>query len=279
MLSCYIPVMSLRNDQAIVLRLYDYSESSQIAALLTRESGLIRVMAKGAKRSTKTKVSVGLDLLEFGDLSYAPPRGGAGLATLAEWLQRDTFAALRRDLAALYCGIFAAELVTLVMEEGDPHGQTFDALLAMLQELSGGAAPTVATDRPMPITAGSGSRSAAGLVRFQAELLKSIGFAPVLRECVDCGKPRVRGARAWFSSRAGGMLCEDCHGRHREKRPLAAVLLDSARGTTRPADWVELLSYHLLMIGGREIRSAAALFSVLGIEPRGPFAPHSAGGI
>lgn len=249
--------MATHSDNAIVLRLYDYSESSQIAALLTAERGIVRLLAKGTKRATKSRVSVGLDLLEWGDVSYSESRGG-GMGNLHEWMQRDAFAGLRRSLAATCAGLTAVENTQMMMEEADPHRDVFDALLELLRELDGAA-----------LAGGDTTRVAAGLVRFQAELLKSTGFAPMLRECVNCGAPRVRGTRAWFSSRAGGMLCENCYARHPEKRPIPPALLDSPRGTTNPRDWVQLLNYHISMVAGREVRSAPALMQSLHARPAG----------
>lgn len=247
--------MPVHTDNAIVLRLYDYSESSQIAALFTADAGIVRLLAKGAKRVTKSRISVGLDLLEWGDLSYSNSRGGGSMGNLHEWLQRDAFAGLRRSLAATCAALTAAELTQMMMEEADPHREVFDALLALLRELD--AAALVGPDATRP---------AAALVRYQAELLKSTGFAPLLRECVNCGRPRVRGTRAWFSSRGGGMLCENCYATVPEKRSIAPALLDSPRGTTNPRDWVQLLNYHIAMVAGREVRSAAALMRAIGMR-------------
>ncbi len=60
--------MALISDRAIVLRRLDYSETSQILALFTREYGQVRVIAKGIKRSTRSRFAVGIDLLEVGQV-------------------------------------------------------------------------------------------------------------------------------------------------------------------------------------------------------------------
>ena len=58
--------MAIFTDNAVCLRKLDYSETSQVLTLFTAGHGLVRVIAKGQKRSTKTKVGVGVDLLEWG---------------------------------------------------------------------------------------------------------------------------------------------------------------------------------------------------------------------
>ena len=245
------------DDQAIVLRLTDYSESSQIVSLFGAEHGLLRLIAKGTRRSTRSRVAVGLDLLELGEVSFVKPREQAGLGTLTRWRLRDGFLALRRDLALQYAGFYAAELTLRLTAEYDPHPELFAALLRLLRELC---------DLP-----GAGQNRVAELVvRFQAALLRSIGYGPRLRECVDCQRPRPRRGPVYFSSQAGGLLCRDCAPRHHEKRPLELRWLEPPAARQAPLYWFELLDYHLAHLAGGPPRTAAVLCTRLGakVHPR-----------
>ena len=56
--------MNPLQDHAIVLRLTDFSETSQIATVFSAEHGSLRLIAKGARRSTKTKFAAGLGAIE-----------------------------------------------------------------------------------------------------------------------------------------------------------------------------------------------------------------------
>lgn len=239
--------MPAQTDEAIVLRLSDFSETSQVVSLMTAGFGQARLLAKGAKRSTKARASVGLDLLEYGQVTFVPPREGAGLGALVEWRQLDAFLGVRGQLLTMYAGLYAAELTAATVQEYDAHPELFTALLELMRTLSG-----LSADSPH-------ASGLAPLVQFQAALLKSIGYAPNLRQCVSCGKARSRGAAAWFSSHAGGLLCAACHPRHAEKHPIEANLLDGARGTTDPRAWFGLLDYHLSHIAGRAFEGARAL--------------------
>jgi hypothetical protein len=70
--------MPTLKDQAVVLRLVDWSETSQIAVLLTREHGKISAVAKGAKRQTPSiasRFSGGLELLCRGEAVYITKSG------------------------------------------------------------------------------------------------------------------------------------------------------------------------------------------------------------
>jgi len=235
--------VSTTNDQAVVLRLTEYSETSQIVTLFSAAHGLVRLIAKGARRSTKKQFATGLDLLELGEVCYLPPRGDAQLGTLTEWVQRDTFAGLRRELLRLHGALYAIELVSYLTEELDPHPELFAALVALLRGLAG---PEAA--EPL-------------LPRFQLDLLRAIGYEPNLAECVDCHRAVRPGGLAFFSAQAGGLICRDCEPHHVEKRRLEAGLL-GAQGAD-PRAWFELLDYHLTHTAGKRFQTAAAVLRLL----------------
>ncbi len=248
--------MAAVSDQAIVLRLADYSETSQIATFFTAAHGLVRVIAKGAKRSTKSRISPGLDLLERIEATWIPQRGDAQLGTLTEWRQLDAWSALRHDALRLYSGLYAIELVAAVNVESDPHPGLFQALVELLASLAAGELP------------------AQRIVWFQGELLSAIGLSPNLDVCVECGRPPQPDAAAWFSARAGGLLCRDCEMHHAQKRPLPALaaLPRAAAGVEplrSPAQataarvallaWFDLFDEHLSHIAGRAMHTAVIL--------------------
>ena len=242
--------MAFRTDRGIVIRLTEFSETSQIVSLFTADAGQVRLIAKGSRRGTKTRVATGLDLLELGEFSYAPARRHAGLGTLAEWVQRGTFPGLRREMLRLYCGLYAAELVGVLTEQDDPHASLFDALLALLGELD-------------DFEGNSQAYAAGSLVRFQMGLLIAIGYKPDLRACVTCGRPRPPRAAAYFGSAAGGLLCRDCRTAHAETRKVRGYLLDAELGTGDARGWFELLDYHLSHVAGRGFRTAGRLRKML----------------
>ena len=239
--------MSVQNDQAVVLRLSDYSETSQIVSLFTQRHGQVRLIAKGARRGAKKRFVPGLDLLEYGEVSFTPAREAGALGTLTEWRQLDSFSGIRGDLARQYGVYYAAELVSRLTEEYDPHVELFASLLEFLGR-----------------SADAGVEPASSVVRFQGMLLKAIGYAPVLRRCVHCGKARVRGTRAYFSSSAGGMICRECETAHAEKIRLSPKMLDEPAAAQEPAEWFDLLDYHLTRIAGREFTTSRRLRQLLG---------------
>lgn len=232
-------------DEAVVVRLTEFSETSQIVSLFSAGHGLLRLIAKGARRSTKKRFAAGLDLLELGEVGFIPPHGDAQLGTLTDWVQRDTFAGLRRELLRLYGALYAVELVAALTEEADPHPELYSALVGTLRGLAGEgpAAPLI------PV--------------FQSDLLRAIGYAPNLDQCMSCGRAIVRGAPVFFSASAGGLLCRDCEGQHIEKWRVSPRLIGTTPQTGDPAAWFELLDYHLTHIAGRRFKTAEQVAGLL----------------
>jgi len=257
--------MVKRNDEGIVLRCSDYSETSQIVTLFSRDSGLLRVIAKGARRGTRTRFAAGLDLLEHGHLTYAPPGGDAGLGTLTEWVQRDAFSGVRGSLPTLYAALFAAETVPALTEEYDPHPGIFSALLELLNRLT-----AVGREDPGELP----HECLAALVRFQLRLLDSTGLTPQFNHCVECGRPARAKTMLYFSARAGGVLCRDCEMHHVDKRRLPpGVLADDGLRLGWPT--LELLTAYLNHVAGRKFDTQEQLRTLLagGARPDRPEAP------
>src|SRR5437899_8820129 len=104
---------------ALVLRTTDWSETSRIATLWTKELGKVRVLAKGGRR-LKSNFESALDLLNVCSIVLVrKTSGNLDLLTEAQVVQR--FPCLRRDLRALYAGYYMAELLCDLTSDYDPH--------------------------------------------------------------------------------------------------------------------------------------------------------------
>lgn len=193
--------MAAEKATALVLRTTDWSETSRIATLWTREFGKVRALAKGGRR-LKSNFETALDLLTVCSIVFLRKSSGSlDLLTEAQVVQR--FGRLSTDLSALYAGYYIAELLADWTEDYDPHPQLFDEARAALHGLG---TPEVAT----------GPR----LARFEFVLLRELGYAPVLAACAACGQA-AGGTGFAFSPSAGGVLCGTCAARHRDRQPLS----------------------------------------------------------
>src|SRR6266446_6482465 len=112
-------IMAAEKALALVLRTTDWSETSRIATLWTREFGKVRVLAKGGRR-LKSNFENALDLLTLCRIVFLRKSSG-GLDLLTEARVEERFPRLRADLQALYSAYYVAELLADWPEEYDPH--------------------------------------------------------------------------------------------------------------------------------------------------------------
>ncbi len=194
--------MSTEKAQALVIRTADWSESSRIVTLWTREIGKVRALAKGGRR-LKSNFESSLDLLTVCDIVLVRKTSGA-LDLLTEARVRQRFGPLRQDLQALYAAYYVAELLNDWTEDHDSHPPLFDEALATLETL--GQPDVLAGPR---------------LARFELVLLRELGYGPALEACAGCAKSAAPSGLS-FSAAAGGVLCPACQGRHKDRRPLSA---------------------------------------------------------
>ena len=85
--------MAAEKAVALVVRGTDWSETSRIATLFTREFGKVRALAKGGRR-LKSSFDVAFDLLTVCEVVFIRKANG-GLDLLTEARMREQFPVLR----------------------------------------------------------------------------------------------------------------------------------------------------------------------------------------
>ena len=120
--------------QAYVLHHYDWSESSLILDLFTRERGRVSVAAKGAKRPYSQLRAV---LLPFQRIHVTLGRTPADEHAEIHNLRHAEWAGGVPMLggAALFSGFYLNELLMKLLARHDPHAALFDVYAATLPEL------------------------------------------------------------------------------------------------------------------------------------------------
>lgn len=122
---------------AYVLHHYDWSETSLVLDLFTREQGRLAVVAKGAKRPYSQLRSVLLPFLRLQVTLSKPSKmneeGAAEVQTLrgAEWIGGQTLP----SGAALFSGYYINELLLKFLPRQDPSPELFDAYAGLLPQL------------------------------------------------------------------------------------------------------------------------------------------------
>lgn len=172
--------------EAIVLGKHKFSEADNILTLLSPTGGRIGAIAKGI-RKTKSKFGGRLEPFSHVDLML---HRGRNLHTVTQAESIEPFDAIRTDYDKLTYGCAALGLLDRVAMEEHGDERLFGLALASCRALA---------------AATGGYRRI--LSAFEIKLMAIIGYRPHLDACVICG---AAAARAYFSNRAGGVMCEAC---------------------------------------------------------------------
>jgi DNA repair protein RecO (recombination protein O) len=146
----------MESSVAILLRRTKLSETSLIVTWLTETHGLIKTVAKGARRP-KSPFAGRLDLFFEADVQFLRSKRSE-LHTLRELALRATHDAVRQSYLRLEVGAHFVELIELTSVTDHPIPEVFDLLRRALGFLD--------TQEP--------SRRA--LLHFERELAKSLGL-------------------------------------------------------------------------------------------------------
>jgi DNA repair protein RecO (recombination protein O) len=241
--------LSTEKALALVLRTVEFSESSLVVTLFTREFGKVGALAKGGRR-LKGPFESALDLLSLCRIVFLRKSSEAlDLLTEAKLVRR--FRPAGRNLTSLYAGYYVAELLGELTDQYDPHPELFDLADTTLEALSAGE----------PV--------ASRVLRYELGALRIVGHLPSLETCVECGVRVALEGRVAFGALDGGVLCTRCRA---GKRQVVSVAAGTLRTMAELADphgqrWrrVEIDPH-----GRGELRGVlnGYLYNLLGRKPR-----------
>lgn len=181
-------------DHAICVRTWDWSETSQTAVLLTREHGMIRVLAKGSKRD-RSSFSGGLELCTAGQMN-AILRPNSELALLTQWDLLEPMSGIRRNLRSYSVSMLGIDLIPRLIQDHDPHPEVYDALLALLQDCNEHA----------PINDNCLDTRLLGMLAWYLwHILVAIGAMPIVDHDVLTGDRLEPASVYGFSAQLGGV--------------------------------------------------------------------------
>ena len=184
--------MSREKSTAIILRLVEFSETSLIVTVLTRDFGKLTAMAKGARRK-KSPFEGALDLLAICRIVFLHKSSGA-MDLLTEAKLERRFRSASKNLDRLYSGYYVAELLNRMTDDADPHPELFELAERTIVLLDDQTTPVFGT-----------------LLRFELRMLTLLGHRPMVNRCVRCGNENSTDRpRIYFGLLDGGLLCEQC---------------------------------------------------------------------
>jgi DNA repair protein RecO (recombination protein O) len=207
--------MSSEKSLAIVLRVIDFSETSVVTTLFTRDFGKLGALAKGARRP-KSPFEAALDLLAVCRVVFIH-KSSDTLDLLTEARLERRFRSASRDLSRLYAGYYVAELLQELTDADDPHPELFDIANQTLLDLD------------------HDQDAAAHVLRFETAALRLLGHMPSLDECVGCGDA-ISGdiQRIPFGQLVGGVLCGRCRPGKRQVVSASREVIDTLQAFSRP---------------------------------------------
>lgn len=206
--------MALDQTTAIVLRTVEFSETSLVVTLLTRDFGRVSALAKGARRP-KGPFEGAIDLLAVCRVVVLR-KSSDTLDLLTEAKLHRRFRGGERTLERLNGGYYVAEMLRLLTDDHDPHPDVYDLVISTLEQIDG-----------------SGD-VASSLAYFDAQLLRMLGHAPGIDQCTDCGGEVSRTKRMSFSLLAGGIVCAGCRSRQRQTISVRQEVLEEMRRLQSP---------------------------------------------
>lgn len=225
-------------EPAYVLHARHYRESSLIVEAFTRTQGRVALVARGAR----SKRSRWRNLLQpFRPLLLSWNQRGE-MGTLTEADQVASPPPLHGE--ALFCGLYANELMMRFNERSDPHAALFADYQALLAVLASGQPPQPA------------------LRVFEKQLLESAGFGLQLVHEYGSEKPLLPGALYRYVPGKGAIPWQG-QADDRQARVSGAALLALQSGEIAAEHLPELKALMRLLIrynlGDREVR-ALSLF-------------------
>lgn len=247
--------MSIYETDAIILRTFELSDADRIVVLLTREYGLIRAVAKGAKRS-KSKFGGALEFLTEARASFFLKEAQELASLRAAEIHVPSFK-LASDPVVQQEMAYLIDLLLLITAPAEPNEKLFRlvrALIAALKE----------------------DNSSLLYLRhyFKIWLLKLSGYLPELSRCDSCKAILGEDADSSMSSDSR-ISCSKCAP---APEPTRSAALQLARGalkrppldfslSVRKADVAQLnslealLDRYLTAAGGRALPVRKELIS------------------
>ena len=178
--------MKIESIEGIILSETNYSESSKILNVLTKEYGLIGVISKGC-RNMKSKLRGVSRKLLYGTIHiYYKPNG---LSTLIGVDVINSYSKTLMDLEKISYASFILDLINQVLKQTDDPN-IFDLLKDTLNKLEEGLNPIALTNI------------------LELKLLDYLGVSPSIDSCAHCGNTKDI---VTLSSDSGGYVCRNCY--------------------------------------------------------------------
>ena len=177
---------------AINLKSYNLSEADKIILMYSKEHGLIKGVAKGAKKP-KSKLGARMDSLVANKVMLYK---GKNLDTICQAESLNTFKETRQDLDKLVYSSYISEIVSVFGVEDDPSSkETYELFYKALDRISNSK---------------SKKDVLIAVIKFQLKMMLIAGFGLEFDSCLCC-REQILDKDMYFSVKMGGVICEECN--------------------------------------------------------------------
>lgn len=178
--------MKIEKIKGIVIGDTNYSETSKILKVLTKEHGIISVMSKGCRRLKSPLRSASAKLVyAYFNIVYKQN----GISTLTSVDIIDNFDKIKLDIKNISYASFILELTTQVYNQNNDN-ELFDLLINGLIKINEGFDPLIISNI------------------IELKYLEYLGVKPSIDCCSKCGSTNDI---ITLNSTSGGYICKDCY--------------------------------------------------------------------
>lgn len=214
--------------QAIIIKKQNTNEYDQLITCYTKELGKITAVAKSILKhgSVQAMHLDVLNLVEFDLIS------GRAMPIIAGAQCEKLYCQIKQSLPAIASAQFFMEVFDKIVMDGEKDASLWRFVAGILEKLESNPANPLSVFR-----------------NGQAELLKLLGYFPMIDRCVLCSLEMINTEGWSLSLEMGGTLCKNC------------FLLGSRGMLLKTADWMHLTSSNLSELPAEPRRSVLdALF-------------------
>lgn len=187
--------MALEKIEVVVLKLFNWSESSRTGVFFSREKGKIALVDKGG-RTLKSKRGRLLPFTKMELTYYGSEKETRGYISDVELIQSYNLEG-EGSLGRLTFASAGCELLYLLLPEEEPQGSLYGLFVTFLELIASAPRQSLSSI----------------FICFFIRVLSQLGFHPSLRYCVACNKEigEDTDSQVMFSPERGGVIEPACH--------------------------------------------------------------------
>lgn len=175
----------IKEFEGIIVSVTPYGETSKILNILTKEAGIIGVMAKGAK-SMKSRFRSVTEKFTIGVFSVYYHEGK--LSTLIQADVTEPLVNIKKDIVRIGYLTYIVELAHQTAKQNSDSA-IYDKLLSTIKKIESGLDPMIMTNI------------------LELKLLDYLGVSIDLDRCIKCGNTKDI---ITINGDAGGYICKNC---------------------------------------------------------------------